>query len=128
MQREFEDLRGHRPTDWNRSLSNTLKKLCKRFEEDASGMQPLTKEEHEAQLDKFRQTYNLVGFPIHEKLAEAPSLKPLVERLKNTNIWLADGPKIQFALAAYVHPYPNNIASVWVYVAALHDARAPPAP
>lgn len=70
-------------------------------------------------------SYNLVGFPIHDHIAEAASLKPLIERLKNTNIWLADGPKMQFALAAYVHPYPNNIASVWVYVAALYDARAP---
>ena len=71
------------------------------------------------------RSYTLVGFPIHDHIAEAASLKPLNERLKNTNIWTADGPKIQFALAAYVHPYPNNIASVWVYVAALYDARAP---
>ena len=125
LQREFEDLRAHRPTDWNHSLSNTLKKLLKRFEEDAIGLSPLTREEHDAQLDKFRTTYNLVGFPIQENLAEGGSLAPLVEKMKLTNIWLSDGPKIQFSLAAYVHAYPNNIASVWIYVAALHDARAP---
>ena len=62
LQREFEDLRAHRPTDWNRSLSNTLKKLLKRFEEGAIGLSPLTREEHDAQLDKFRTTYNLVGY------------------------------------------------------------------
>ena len=56
LQREFEDLRGHRPTDWNRSLSNTLKALLRRFEQDASGQAPLTKEEHDVQLDKFRTT------------------------------------------------------------------------
>ena len=42
----------------------------------------------------------------------------------NTNIWMSDGPKMQFVLATYVHAYPNNVCSVWVYVASLHDMRA----
>jgi coiled-coil and C2 domain-containing protein 2A len=124
LQREFEDLRGHRPTDWNRSLANTLKKLLRRFEDDAAGTLPLTKEEHEAELSRIRTTYSPVGFPIHAKLTEGASLKPLIEKLRNTNLWISDSPKIQFALSAYVHPYPNNLASVWVYVAALHDQRS----
>merc|ERR1711988_1903808 len=37
LQREFEELRGHRATDWNRSVCVPLKKLLKRFEEDACG-------------------------------------------------------------------------------------------
>ena len=41
-----------------------------------------------------------------------------------TNLWLSDGPKIQFALSAYVHAYPDNVLSVWVYVATLEDLRA----
>ena len=122
--REFEELRGHRPTDWNRSLGNTLKKLLKRFEEDASGGAALTKEEHEAQLDRVSATFNLVGFPIHAAIADNVSLGPLVAKLKHTNLYLSESPKIQFALAAYVQPYVNNVCSVWVYIAALHDVRA----
>ena len=30
----------------------------------------------------------------------------------------------RFVLATYVHAYPNNICSVWVYVASLEDMRA----
>ena len=124
LQREFEDLRGHRPTDWNRSLANTLKKLLKRFEDDAAGGTPLTKEEHEAQLDRVSATFNLVGFPIHAAMADASSLQPLINKLRHTNLYLSESPKIQFALSAYVHPYANDICSVWVYIAALHDVRA----
>jgi coiled-coil and C2 domain-containing protein 2A len=124
LQREFEELRGHRPTDWNRSLANTLKKLLKRFEDDASGGQALTKEEHEAQLDRVRATYHIVGFPLHQSMCETADIKPMIARLRNTNLWLSESPKIQFALSAYCHPYPNGVFSVWVYIAALHDLRS----
>jgi len=124
LQKEFEELRGHRPTDWNRSLANTLKKLLKRFEEDASGGQPLTEEQHAAQLDRVTATFHLVGYPIHAAMADASTLQPLIAKLRHTNLYKSESPKIQFALSAYVHPMVNNICSVWVYVAALHDVRA----
>ena len=123
LQREFEDLRGHRPTDWNRSLANTLKKLLKRFEDDASGGPVLTKEEHEAQLDRVSQTFNLVGYPIHAAMIDG-SPQPLIEKLRATNIHEAESKGVQFALTALVVPFVNNVCSVWVYVAALHDMRA----
>lgn len=120
LQFEFEDLRGHRPTDWNRSLAQTLKKLLKRFELDASGGSSLTQAEHDAQLERVQATYQLVGFPIHVSYTD---INPLKVKLRNTNLWMSDSPKIQFALTAYVHAYPNNVCSVWVYVAALHSLR-----
>lgn len=121
LQRELEELRGHRPTDWNRSVSATLKKLLRRFEEDAAGIKKLTEAEHDAQLERVRASYGLVGFPLH---ATYTDIKPLVQKLRDTNLWLSDGPKIQFALSAYVHAYPDNVLSVWVYVATLEDLRA----
>jgi len=51
-------------------------------------------------------------------------IQPLLDKIRNTNIWMSDGPKMQFVLATYVHAYPNNICSVWVYVASLEDMRA----
>ena len=121
LQRTIEDLRGHRPTDWNRSVAAKLRPLLQRFEEDANGTKPLSLAEHNAALERVRQTYKLVGFPMNETWTE---VQPLLDKLKNTNIWMSDGPKIQFVLAAYVHAYPNNIFSVWVYVASLEDLRA----
>ena len=47
-----------------------------------------------------------------------------LEKLRHTNLYLSESPKIQFALTAFVQPYVNNVCSVWVYVAALHDVRA----
>jgi coiled-coil and C2 domain-containing protein 2A len=121
LQQEIEDLRGHRPTDWNRSVAAKLRPLLKRFEEDANGTKQLSKEEHDASLERVRATYKLVGFPMNVSFTE---IQPLLDKIRNTNIWMSDGPKMQFVLATYVHAYPNNICSVWVYVASLDDMRA----
>jgi len=121
LQREFENLRGHRVTDWNRSVGTKLKPLLKRYEEDASGVKALSEAEHDVALERIRQTYHLVGFPINDTYTDT---KPLVEKLRNTNIHMSDGPKMQFALAVYVHAYPNNVCSVWFYIASLEDMRA----
>ena len=58
--------------------------------------------------------------PIHVAYTD---MKPLLEKLRHTNLWQQDAPKIQFALSAYVHAYPNNVVSVWVYIASLHSLR-----
>jgi hypothetical protein len=121
LQREFEHLRGHRVTDWNRSAGNKLKPLLRRYEEDASGEKPLSEAEHNIALERIRQTYHLVGFPINETYTD---MRPLIDKLRATNIHLSDGPKMQFALAVYVHAYPNNVCSVWFYIASLEDLRA----
>ena len=51
-------------------------------------------------------------------------IQPLLGKIEHTNIWRSEGPKMQFVLATYVHAYPNNVCSVWVYVASLEDMRA----
>ena len=56
LQREFENLRGHRVTDWNRSVGTKLKPLLKRYEEDASGVKALSEAEHDVALERIRQT------------------------------------------------------------------------
>ena len=86
-----------------------------------AGGPALTKEEHEAQLDRVSATFHLVGFPIHAPMAEAAALQPLLAKLRHTNLYLSEC--ASFALTAYVHPYVNHVCSVWVYVAALYDKR-----
>merc|ERR1711998_269722 len=103
-----------------------------RFEAAASGGTEITQAVHDDKLEKVMATFGLQGFPIHTSLAApqdinpenvAPDLDALIERLHNTRLYLVDGPKIQFAITAYVPAYPNNVTSVWVYAAALKDKR-----
>lgn len=43
----------------------------------------------------------------------------VTEAVYATGVHLAEDKRVEFALAAYVHPYPSNVLSVWVYIAAL---------
>ena len=63
----------------------------------------------------------LVGFPINLTYTD---VQPILDKVMHTNLWQADGPKIQFAIATYVHAYPNDVCSVWVYIVAVEDLRA----
>lgn len=46
-------------------------------------------------------------------------VSPLIEAVYTTGVHNIDVPNTEFALAVYVHAYPKNILSVWVYVASL---------
>ena len=121
VKQAFEDARGHRTTDWNRAVGAKLKPLLRRFEEHESGVRPLTAAEHDAALLQVSKSSRLVGFPINLTYTD---VQPILDKVMHTNLWQADGPKIQFAIATYVHAYPNDVCSVWVYIVAVEDLRA----
>lgn len=56
------------------------------------------------------------GFPINMPFTE---VDPIVETVFATGVHAHESSDIEFALAVYVHPYPNSVLSVWVYVASL---------
>lgn len=58
----------------------------------------------------------LSGFPLHMPYSD---LGPLVEAVYSTGVHNTDAPSVEFALAVYIHPYPKNVLSVWIYVASL---------
>jgi coiled-coil and C2 domain-containing protein 2A len=47
----------------------------------------------------------------------------VVEAVYNTHIHDVADQRVEFALAVYVHPYPNDIYSLWTYVVALTRRR-----
>lgn len=58
----------------------------------------------------------VTGFPIHLPYSDIQHIVSTVER---TSIHLCEDQKVEYALAVYVHPYPNDVLSVWLYVASL---------
>ncbi|CAF5110130.1 unnamed protein product, partial [Rotaria sp. Silwood1] len=70
----------------------------------------------EAVLAEFRNTYNIVGFAIQMPYT---TIQAIVDTVYSTNIYKHATNDIQFALAVHIHPYPNNILAVWIYMAHL---------
>lgn len=58
----------------------------------------------------------VTGFPIQMPYTDVQSV---IDAVYQTGIHSSEFPQTEFALAVYIHPYPNNILSVWVYLASL---------
>ena len=56
------------------------------------------------------------GFPIHLAYSDIQHIVSTVER---TGVHLCEDQKVEYALAVYDHPYPNDILSVRLYIASL---------
>lgn len=47
------------------------------------------------------------------------NIQSVIDAMYQTGIHSSEFPQTEFALAVYIHTYPNNILSVWVYLASL---------
>ncbi|KAJ6659406.1 hypothetical protein lerEdw1_019138 [Lerista edwardsae] len=100
-------------TRWNRYCTSTLRHFLPLLEKNqGKGIE----EDHQAELQKQLGDYRVSGFPIHMPFSE---VTPVVEAVYSTGVHNSEVPNIEFALAVYVHAYPKNILSVWIYVASI---------
>ncbi|XP_077572874.1 coiled-coil and C2 domain-containing protein 2A [Stigmatopora nigra] len=111
--------RPQRPTRWNRYCSNALKHFLPSLEQCAAapgGVAHELAEGHRHDLENLLGDNRISGFPLHLPFSE---MGPVVEAVHSTGVHTIQTPSVEFALAVYVHPYPNNVLSVWVYLASL---------
>ncbi|KAM7434908.1 ATP-dependent DNA helicase RecQ [Porites harrisoni] len=71
---------------------------------------------HAAELDQILPSYKLSGFPISMSFTEIP---PVPEAVFSTGVHAIEDPDVEFALAVHVHPYPQGVFSLWIYVGTL---------
>ena len=57
----------------------------------------------------------LSGFPLHFCYSDIQH----VSTVESTGIHLCENEHVEYALAIYIHPYPNDVLSVWLYIAFL---------
>ncbi|XP_053433431.1 coiled-coil and C2 domain-containing protein 2A isoform X2 [Nycticebus coucang] len=113
LKEKIMDWRPRHLTRWNRYCTSTLRHFLPLLErshgEDVEGA-------HRAELARQLGDYRFSGFPLHMPYSE---VKPLVDAVYSTGVHNIDVPNVEFALAVYIHPYPKNVLSVWIYVASL---------
>ncbi|XP_051473843.1 coiled-coil and C2 domain-containing protein 2A isoform X2 [Apus apus] len=100
-------------TRWNRYCTSTLRNFLPLLEQNQGKD---VEDDHEAELQKQLGDYRVSGFPIHRPFTE---VRPLIEAVHSTGVHTIDISNVEFALAVYVHAYPQNVFSVWIYVASL---------
>ncbi|KAJ8278293.1 hypothetical protein GJAV_G00086050 [Gymnothorax javanicus] len=117
LREKVMEWRPRQPTRWNRYCSSTLRHFLPRLE--LSRGRDLG-EEHRLELQSMLGDYRISGFPLHQPFSE---VRPLVEAVFSTGVHAVEASNAEFALAVHVHPYPNNVLSVWVYLASLIRTR-----
>ncbi|XP_072827794.1 protein CC2D2B isoform X8 [Vicugna pacos] len=109
--------RPKQPTRWNRQCTFILRQILPKLE---LGTGSFVSSEEESEFGRLLKFYWVVGFPLQMPYTDVQSV---IDAVYQTGIHSSDFPQTEFALAVYIHPYPNNILSVWVYLASLarHD-------
>ncbi|KAM4629790.1 coiled-coil and C2 domain-containing protein 2A [Polymixia lowei] len=117
LKEKIMEWRPRQPTRWNRYCTSTLRHFLPRLE--LSGGRDMT-DEHRLELQSLLGDYRIAGFPLHLPFSE---IRPIIEAVHSTGVHNVEASNVEFALAVYVHPYPNNVLSVWVYLASLIRTR-----
>uniref|UniRef100_A0A672PN68 Coiled-coil and C2 domain containing 2A n=1 Tax=Sinocyclocheilus grahami TaxID=75366 RepID=A0A672PN68_SINGR len=117
LRERIMEWRPRHPTRWNRYCISTLRQFLPKLE--LSGGREVA-EEHRLELQSLLGEYRISGFPLHLPFSE---IRPIIEAVHSTGVHKVEAPNVEFALAVYVHPYPGNVLSVWVYIASLVSAR-----
>ncbi|XP_054437259.1 protein CC2D2B isoform X2 [Pteronotus mesoamericanus] len=105
--------RPKQPTRWNRQCTLILRQILPKLE---LGTGSFVSSEEESEFERLLQFYWIAGFPIQMPYTDIQSV---IDAVYHTGIHSSEFPQTEFALAVYIHPYPNNILSVWVYLASL---------
>ncbi|XP_077980820.1 coiled-coil and C2 domain-containing protein 2A-like [Glandiceps talaboti] len=98
-------------TRFNRYCTQVFRTLLRKIEQNRGRS---TVEEHRTELDQVLGSYDMSGFPLNLTYTE---LTPIIDAVYSTGVHVNESPDVEFALAVHIHPYPNNILSVWVYIA-----------
>ncbi|KAM5271809.1 protein CC2D2B [Ctenodactylus gundi] len=101
------------PTRWNRQCISILRQILPKLE---LGTRSSVSPEGESEFERLLQFYWVTGFPIQMPYTDVQSV---IDAVYQTGIHSSEFPQTEFALAVYIHPYPNNILSVWVYLVSL---------
>ncbi|KAE9526974.1 hypothetical protein AGLY_013622 [Aphis glycines] len=111
-------------TVWNRYCISVLRKILPNLERETwnGGCKDITVTENGylAELQHLLVSHKMCGFPINRPYSNT---EVLVDAIQSTGMHLNENPLVEFALAVYVHPYPNQVLSVWIYLASLQPRR-----
>ena len=72
---------------------------------------------HVSDVSAHTQTHThvpqLSGYPLHFPYA---NILHIVTSIERTGLHLTEDRRVEFGLAVFVYPYPNDVVSVWVFL------------
>ncbi|CAO1388442.1 unnamed protein product [Diamesa hyperborea] len=106
--------RSHRKTIWNRYVSENLRNILGKLEDDLCFEND--SDDNVELLNTLFSNYKVTGYTLNTKYT---NLSLIMCDIKSTGIFLNLDNKVEFAVSVYVKEYSNNILSVWVFLMSL---------
>ncbi|CAH0730078.1 unnamed protein product, partial [Brenthis ino] len=115
VKNKVQKWRSHVKTIWNRYCSSLLREMLPHYEYWAfNPTEPRPNLGH--RLKQLMATYKIFGFPLNMTYLNT---KLILSGIKSTAIHVNDDPNVEFGLGVEVYAYPNNVLSVWVFLASV---------
>ncbi|CAG4946360.1 unnamed protein product [Parnassius apollo] len=112
---KVEKWRSRMKTVWNRYCCTLLRETLPQWEYWAFNSTEFRPEPGH-RLKQLMATYKMYGFPLNMHYVSA---KSVLANVKASAVHANDDPDVEFALAVQVFAYPNNVVSVWVFLASI---------
>ncbi|KAJ2943521.1 hypothetical protein O0L34_g16630 [Tuta absoluta] len=113
IKEKVQKWRSHMKTIWNRYCSSLLKEMLPHWE--YWSFNPSEQKPRPSQrLKQLMVTYKVFGFPLNTSYVNT---KSVLTTVKSTGAHLSVDPNVEFGVAVEVYAYPNNVLSVWVFLA-----------
>ncbi|XP_072333717.1 protein CC2D2B-like [Scyliorhinus torazame] len=116
LKSKIMDWRAQHPTRWNRYCTGVFQRFLPVLEQNLGHS---VSEEQSTALESLLKDFKVSGFPLQMRYSK---LEAIFDKVYSTGVHNIEIPNVEFAVAVYIYPYPNNVLSVWIYVASLvHD-------
>nr|XP_025035558.1 protein CC2D2B isoform X4 [Pelodiscus sinensis] len=113
LKNKMMEWRFQQPTRWHRQCTALLRQILPKLE---LRNRNFVIEKEENKLESLLEHYWVTGYPLQMPYIDLPSI---TEAVYQTGIHSSEIPNTEFALAVYIHPYPNNILAIWIYLVSL---------
>ncbi|XP_063363078.1 coiled-coil and C2 domain-containing protein 2A [Cydia amplana] len=112
---KVQQWRPHVKTIWNRYCSTLLREELPFWEYYA--FNPTEQKPGLGQrLKQLMVTHKMFGFPLNMPFV---NMRSVISTVKSTGLHVHADPNAEFALGVEIYPYPNNVISVWVFLASI---------
>lgn len=112
LREKLQEWRPRHLTKFNRYGSAALRQILATMEKTQNRVET----EDIDELKQLQNSYRISGFPLNMPYT---NMKSVLEAVFATQVHRIPTSDIEYALGVHIHPYPNTILSVWVYIAVL---------
>jgi coiled-coil and C2 domain-containing protein 2A len=114
LREKLQEWRPRHITKYNRYGCSALRSILDKIESIDNQRDQFNADPEE--LAQLLASYRISGFPINLPYS---NINDIIDSVYATHVYAIPSSDIEYAIAVHIHPYPNTVLSVWIYIAIL---------